>query len=73
MTGRRISSDMTLLDIVHRYRDTEAVFRSFDGQAGECLLCKALFETVATVAERYGLELDLLLGALERAAEGSTH
>ena len=73
MTHRRITPDMTLLDIVYRYRDTEAVFHSFDEQAGECLLCKALFETVTTVAERYGLDLDALLGELERAAEGATH
>lgn len=66
---RRIAPDMTLLDVVHRYRATEAVFRARDEQAGECLLCKALFETVVEVAERYGLDLDALLADLEAAAE----
>ncbi|TDT87350.1 DUF1858 domain-containing protein [Pseudodesulfovibrio indicus] len=65
----RITPDMTLLDVVHRYRSTEAVFRARDEQAGECLLCKALFETVADVAARYGLDLEALLADLEAAAE----
>lgn len=66
----RITPDMTLLDIVGAYRETEAVFRSRDEQAGECLLCRALFETVAEVAARYGLDLEELLADLERAASG---
>ncbi|MGE4193678.1 MAG: hypothetical protein AB7E51_09845 [Pseudodesulfovibrio sp.] len=65
----RITPDMTLLDVVHQYRSTEAVFRARDEQAGECLLCKALFETVADVAARYGLDLEALLADLEAAAE----
>jgi hypothetical protein len=56
---------MTLLDIVHQHRATEAVFRARDEQAGECLLCKALFETVADAAARYGLDLDALMADLE--------
>ncbi|WP_319582604.1 hypothetical protein [uncultured Pseudodesulfovibrio sp.] len=59
--SRRITPDMTLLDIVHKYRGTETVFRARDEQAGECLLCKALFETVADTASRYGLDLDTLM------------
>ena len=55
---------MTLLDVVHEHRATEDVFRARDEQAGECLLCKALFETVADAAARYGLDLDALLGDL---------
>jgi len=71
VTGR-ITPDMTLLDVVHRYRSTEAVFRARDEQAGECLLCKALFETVADTAARYGLDLDALLADLETAASEET-
>jgi len=65
---RRITPDMTLLDILARYRETEAVFRARDDRAGECILCNALFETVADAAARYNLDLDELLGDLERAA-----
>lgn len=65
---KRITPDMTLLDVVHKYRATEAVFHTRDEQAGECLLCQALFETVADVAARYGLDLDKLLADLNAAA-----
>jgi len=65
----RIAPDMTLLDILARHRETEAVFRARDDQAGECILCNALFETVAEAAARYNLDLDELLRDLERAAE----
>lgn len=62
-----ITSDMTLLDIVSRYRQTEAVFRKYDEQAGVCLCCQALFDPLKTVAERYGLDLQELVAALESA------
>ena len=68
MTARRITPDMTLLDVVQISRATEDVFRARDDQAGECVLCNALFDTVAATAERYGLDLDALLEDLERAA-----
>ena len=63
-----IHADMTVLDIVAAHKATEAVFRARDEQAGECILCQALFETVGAVAERYGLDLDALLADLEAAA-----
>lgn len=62
-----ITSDMTLLDIVSRYRQTEAVFRKYDEQAGVCLCCQALFDPLETVAERYGLDLQELVAALDSA------
>lgn len=69
---QRITPDMTLLDIVHQHRATETVFRARDEQAGECLLCKALFETVADTAARYGLDLDALMADLEAVASDET-
>ena len=63
-----ITPDMTLLDTVHRHPATEPVFRTRDEQAGECLLCKALFETIEDAAKHYDLDLDELLADLERAA-----
>lgn len=58
----------TILDVVHVFRSTEPVFRALDEQAGECVLCKALFLTLEQAAEQYGLDLDQLLGDLLRAA-----
>ena len=66
---KRIQPDMTLLEVVDRWRETVPVFQARDGQAGECLLCNALFDTVARTAERYGLDLEVLLDDLEAAAQ----
>ena len=67
----RIAPKMTVLDVVSRFRATEAVFKKYDAQAGLCICCDALFETLEDVAEKHGLELSELLGDLEAAAEYS--
>ena len=63
-----IDSRMTVLDNMSRHRETEAVFASWDHRAGECICCRALFETVAQVARQYGLNLDRLMADLKAAA-----
>jgi hypothetical protein len=55
---------MTVLDIISRHRETEAVFKAWDRRAGECICCRALFETVQQVADTYGLNLDRLMAEL---------
>jgi len=60
---------MTVLDIVSRYRETEAVFKAWDRRAGACICCQALFETLQTVADRYGLDLDVLTAELNAVVE----
>lgn len=64
----RITPDMTMLDVIHRFRKTEAVFRRYDHDDGECICCTSLFETVTEVAKKYGIGLEDLLAALRRAA-----
>jgi hypothetical protein len=64
---RRITPDMTVLDVIDRYRNTEAVFRKYDEQAGVCICCQALFETIGDVAAKYKLELNHFLSDLEDA------
>ena len=64
-----ITPDMTVLDVVSTYRATEDVFHRFDHQAGECLCCNALFDTLQDVAGRYGLNLHQLLAELCAAAQ----
>jgi hypothetical protein len=59
---------MTVLDVVFKYRQTEAVFKQYDQQAGECICCQALFESLQDVAARYNLDLEELLTDLETAA-----
>lgn len=62
-----IGPDMTVLEVVSRYRETDAVFRKYDAQAGECICCQALFEPLRSVAEKYGLDLASVLADLEAA------
>jgi len=62
-----IRPEMTVLDIVSRYRQTEEVFKRYDAEAGECICCQALFESLRDVAEKYHLDLKELLADLEAA------
>jgi hypothetical protein len=64
---RRITPERTVLDVIDCYRKTEAVFRKYDEQAGVCICCEALFQTVGDVAAKYRLNLDQLLLDLEDA------
>ena len=64
---KTIRPEMTVLDIVSRYRKTEEVFKRYDALAGECICCQALFESLRDVAEKYHLDLKELLADLEAA------
>ena len=64
-TNNPIHPEMTVLDVVFRYRQTEAVFKRYDARAGECICCQALFESLRDVAEKYHLDLKGLLADLE--------
>jgi hypothetical protein len=63
-----INPEMTVLDVISKYRKTEAVFKQYDEQAGECICCQALFEPLKKMAANYGLDLKRLLADLEAAA-----
>ncbi|MGD9159110.1 MAG: hypothetical protein PVG39_11935 [Desulfobacteraceae bacterium] len=64
-----ISPDMTVLDIVSINRKTIEIFRSYDEQAGECICCTSLFESLDKMALKYGIDLDKLLYELNNAAD----
>jgi hypothetical protein len=64
----RITSDMTILEVLNRHRQTEAVFRKYDAAAGVCLCCRVLFDSLEEAAEKYGLSLEELQTDLEEAA-----
>jgi len=70
--GAIINAEMTVLDVVSRYRQTEAVFKRYDREAGACICCEALFEPISVVATRYGLPLKRLLADLEASASEET-
>jgi hypothetical protein len=65
---RLIGPDMTVLDVINRYRQTHEIFRRYDALAGECICCRSLFEPLQSLADKYGLHLETLLRELEAAA-----
>ena len=60
-----IQPEMTVLDVISRYRQTEAVFKRYDALVGECVCCRALFESLRDMAGKYNLDLKKLLADLE--------
>lgn len=70
-TKNRIDPRMTVLDIISRYPATETVFKRYDPQAGECICCNALFDSVEDMASRYKLNLIELLNDLEISIHSS--
>ncbi len=64
-----LDPQMTVLDVVSRWRKTEAVFRRYDAVAGECICCQSLFEPIGDVARKYGLDLKSLMADLRAAME----
>lgn len=67
-----IRPEMTILDVVSRYRQAEAVFAKYDEKADVCLCCEALFDSLQEIAERYGLNLEKLLTDLNTAAKSDS-
>ena len=67
-----ITPEMTLIEVLYQHRQTEAVLRRYEGEAQGCLLCQALFDTLAQAAAKYGLDLERLLQDLREVAAGPT-
>lgn len=65
-----IGPEQTVLEVIYHYPWTEPVFRRYEEQTGVCLLCQALFDTLAEAAIKYGLDLEGLLADLRKAAKG---
>ena len=64
---KSIHPEMTVLDVVSRFRQTEGVFKKYDVQAGECICCRSLFDSLKEVAEKYNLDLNRFLSDLKAA------
>lgn len=63
-----ITPEMTIVEVLSQYRQTEEVFRRYEREAQGCLLCHALFDSLAEAATKYGLDLDRLLEDLQESA-----
>ena len=68
MKPQDITLSTQLLEIVAHYKTTEPVFRSYDHQAGECVLCNTLFATIEEMADKYGLDPHSVLEPVRDAA-----
>ena len=64
-----ITEEMTVLDIISAYPETETTFKFYDEQVGGCICCQMLFEPVRQVAEKYNLDMTELLVKLNAAAD----
>jgi len=62
-----ITANLTILDVISTYPETEKVFKSYDTSIGECICCQSLFDTVQQVAEKYSLDLSEILKKLNSA------
>ncbi len=63
----KISPNMTVLDVVSDNKSAIDVFKRYDAQAGECICCASLFETLDNVTKKYGIDLNAILNDLNNA------
>ena len=63
---KMLNKDMTILDIVAEYPNTEDVFRTYDDIAGKCTMCHNLFDTLEEFADMYKINYSDLIDRLEK-------
>ncbi len=63
-----VSAEMTVLDLISTFKETQEVIRAFDAQAGECILCNSLFDSLRGMTEKYGLDLNIVMQEVRRVA-----
>ncbi len=61
-----IKKDMTPLDIVEKYPETEPVFREYDAILGECLLCNYLFDSIEEIAAKSEINIEEMIKRLNK-------
>ena len=64
-----ITENMTPLDIVEKYPETEDVFREYDVVVGRCLLCNNLFDTIEDIASNYNINLVEMIEKLDNVSK----
>jgi hypothetical protein len=60
--------EMTVLEVLQRYRQPEAIFKKYEAQTGKCIMCNNLFDQIKVVAKKYDLDLEKFLKDLEPSA-----
>lgn len=69
---RTIDPDLTILDIVSKYRETETIFKKYDEKAGVCLCCEDLFNSLKDIADKYCMNLEEIIADLQKVIEDSS-
>jgi hypothetical protein len=64
-----VTPQMTLVEVMTQWRASEAIFQTYEAQAGTCLRCHALFDTLEEAALKYNLDLTKLLADLNALAQ----
>ena len=65
----QITKDMLISEIAHRYPDTASVFMQFGLHCFGCAVAK--FETIGQGALAHGIDVDLLMTALNELVKKS--
>ena len=63
-----VTPQLTLVEVMTQWRSSEAIFQAYEPQAGTCLRCHALFDTLEEAAQKYHLNLEQLLADLNALA-----
>ena len=61
---KELKGNMEILTIIADYPETEDVFKQYDQQAGQCVLCNFLFESLESFASQFDIDLENLLDEL---------
>jgi hypothetical protein len=65
---RPVTPRMTLVEVMSQWRASEEIFKAYESEAGTCLRCHALFDTLEEAALKYHLDLEKLLSDLNSLA-----
>lgn len=57
---------LTLLDFVYKYRESEEYFKKLGEEIGQCILCTELFTPVQEIFNKYSLDVDKISKDLEK-------
>jgi hypothetical protein len=63
-----VTPQMTLIEVMSQWRSSEEIFKAYEPQAGTCLRCHALFNTLEETAQKYHLDMTKLLADLNALA-----
>lgn len=61
-----IDLQLTLLDFIYKYRQSEDYFKKLGEEIGSCILCSELFTPLKEIIVKYNLDVNKLTKDLEK-------